>query len=106
MATRKGVGNSSLLSSTELALQEGAKVAEAKKASDQDELKTSNNPLQAQQQRLRTKLKVDDPLVTVTIKVPKSLRRHWSLSATLIDSNVKEQVILCMTKRFGKPADE
>lgn len=46
---------------------------------------------------------VDDPMVSLTIKVPKSWRKHWTISAKQEDTSVAAEVVEALTQRFGKP---
>lgn len=45
----------------------------------------------------------DDPLVSLTIKVPKSVRQHWQIETRKANTTVTTEVIEFLSKRFGKP---
>jgi hypothetical protein len=47
--------------------------------------------------------KVDDPLVSLTIKVPKSVRQHWQIETRKANTTVTTEVIEYLSKRFGTP---
>ena len=47
--------------------------------------------------------KADDPLVSLTIKVPKSVRQHWQIETRKANTTVTTEVIEYLSKRFGKP---
>ena len=46
---------------------------------------------------------VEDPMVSLTVKVPKSWRKHWTISAKQEDTSVAAEVVEALTQRFGKP---
>lgn len=45
----------------------------------------------------------DDPTVSLTIKVRKSLRKHWTIAAKQHDTSVAAAIVEALTERFGTP---
>ncbi|MEO1132799.1 MAG: hypothetical protein AAFX40_08845 [Cyanobacteria bacterium J06639_1] len=45
----------------------------------------------------------DDPTVSLTIKVPKSLRKHWTIAAKQNDTSVAAAIVEALSVRFGRP---
>ena len=45
----------------------------------------------------------EDPVVSLTIKVPRSLRQHWSGQAKLNGSSITADIIEALTEKYGKP---
>jgi hypothetical protein len=45
----------------------------------------------------------NDPLVSLTIKVPRSLRQHWQIETKKANTTVTSEVIKCLSDKFGKP---
>lgn len=101
MPVKQGAKGSTVIGSSRAALEAGQEVGDDKAALRAREVAAENATLSRSDRRLQ-QLEVD-PIVNVTIKVPASLRKHWGLEAKQIDSNVTEQIIECMTKRFGLP---
>jgi hypothetical protein len=52
---------------------------------------------------LQESINTDDPLVSLTIKVPKSVRQHWQIETRKANTTVTTEVIEFLSKRFGKP---
>lgn len=50
-----------------------------------------------------SKSNLDDPVVSLTIKVPRSLRQHWSGQAKLNGSSITADIIEALTEKYGKP---
>jgi hypothetical protein len=85
----------------------GGKFSEAMKiarSSRVDSEETVNTDLQ---QSVNTDLQhlgsLDDPLVSLTIKVPKSLRQHWQIETKKANTTVTQEIITFLSNRFGKP---
>lgn len=45
----------------------------------------------------------DDPTVSLTIKVPRSLRKHWTIAAKQNDTSVAAAIVEALSVRFGRP---
>ena len=45
----------------------------------------------------------NDPLVSLTIKVPKSMRQHWQIETKKANTTVTSEIIKYLTAKFGKP---
>lgn len=45
----------------------------------------------------------DDPLVSLTIKVPLSKRNHWQVEAKRQRTTVTEAIVTALENRFGQP---
>ncbi len=52
---------------------------------------------------LQQAVKIDDPLVSLTIKVPKSVRQHWQVETRKANTTVTTEVIKFLSDKFGKP---
>jgi hypothetical protein len=46
---------------------------------------------------------IKDPLVSLTIKVPRSLRQHWQIETKKANTTVTSEIIKCLSDKFGKP---
>lgn len=45
----------------------------------------------------------DDPIVSLTIKVPRSYRQHWQVESKRNGSSVTQDVIKALTELYGLP---
>lgn len=77
------------------------KAAKAVRETDVEEQVEVSTELQ---QSVNTELKeVDDPLVSVTIKVAKSVRQHWQIESRRANTTVTADIIAFLTEKYGKP---
>ena len=69
------------------------KAAKAVRETDAEEQLEVNTVLQ----------ETNDPLVSVTIKVAKSVRQHWQIESRRANTTVTADIIAFLTEKYGKP---
>jgi hypothetical protein len=65
-------------------------IQEARKPARQKEVKKGN------------KLKIEEKEVSLTIKIPVSVRRHWVSCAKAEGTSIKDEVVKALSERFPK----
>lgn len=76
---------------------------QSSKLESQDTGKPASQSSSKVKKNTKTETLVDDPTVSLTIKVPKSLRKHWTISAKQEDTSVAAVIVEALSKRFGTP---